>query len=141
MSMRGRQRARAAALQAKKDAARAAHLQFHRNNMKGNNVNPSMLGQVPDSLKYRQLIMGTLSQLNNTNAMIEQVKAQANEASAAGDNDKVADSERLVMHLDNKAVALLGIIATYEVAFQGAITNERNARIDNDTKIVLPFKN
>ena len=104
-------------------------------------MDPRLLQQVPDSVKYSQLIRGTLSQLNNTNSMIEQVKKQANEADAAGDAEKVDSSERLVMHLDNKAVMLLSIIATYEVAFQGAIANERNHRIDNDTKIVLPFKN
>lgn len=99
-----------------------------------------IMGQVPDSVKYRQLIMQTLTQLNNTNTMIQAVREKANEAGAAGNMEKVKESERLVMHLDNKSVTLLSIVATYEVAFQAAINNERNARIDNDTKIVLPFK-
>lgn len=104
-------------------------------------MNPALLGNIPDSVKYRQLIMQTLTQLNATNAMIQQVREQANEAGAAGDMEKVREQERLVMHLDNKSVSMLGILATYEVAFQMAVSNERNQRIDNDTKIVLPFKN
>ena len=141
MSMRGRQRARKAALEAKKANARAAHLQYHQQQAERLGMDPRLLGQVPDSVKYRQLIMQTLTQLNNTNSMIQDVRTQADEAGAAGDMEKVKESERLVMHLDNKSVTLLSIVATYEVAFQGAIANERNQRIDNESKIVLPFKN
>ncbi len=138
--MRGRQRARKAALEAKKANARAAHLKFHQQQAERLGMDSRIMGQVPDSVKYRQLIMQTLTQLNNTNTMIQAVREKANEAGAAGNMEKVKESERLVMHLDNKSVTLLSIVATYEVAFQAAINNERNARIDNDTKIVLPFK-
>lgn len=102
-------------------------------------MDPRIMGQVPDSVKYRQLIMQTLAQLNNTNAMIQKVKEQAE--AEGPDSPQASERERLVMHLDNKSVTLLSIIATYEVAFQMAFLNERNQRIDNDTKIVLPFKN
>lgn len=78
-----------------------------------------------DSVKYRQLLMQTLAQLNSTNAMIAAVKDQANELGAAGELDKVPEQERLAMHFDMKATMLLQIVATYEVAYQAAIANER----------------
>lgn len=83
------------------------------------------VGTMPDSVKYREILLATVQQLNNTNAMIQSVKAQADKAQADGDNDKFDSSERLVMHLDMKATTLLSIIASYEVAYQVALINDR----------------
>lgn len=76
-----------------------------------------------NSTRYRSVIMETLTQLNNTNNMINAVKKQAE--AVQDDKAKYDEQERLVMHLDTKAVMLMNIVATYEVAYQMAVTNEK----------------
>jgi hypothetical protein len=88
---------------------------------------PILGKKMRDSEKYKMLIGSTVQQMTACNQMLEVVKTQSAAATEANDLPALEKHERLMMHIDNKAVMLMAIVATYECAYQQAIINERSA--------------